>query len=244
MTVYLVGAGPGDPDLLTVRGARVISAADVLAYDELVSDEILDLAPDAERVPVGRRAGGVRHHDERIHPLVIQRARAGKRVVRVKCGDPFIFGRGGEEAAALTEAGIAFEIIPGISAALGAAASMGVPLTHRDVASSVTFATAHRIDDQGMDNVPAHGTVVIYMGLARLEETCARLIACGREPSTPVAIVEGATTRRERVVVGTIATIGPLARAARIKAPAIAIVGEVVRHRVRSIEQAWLCVGS
>ncbi len=237
MKVHLVGAGPGDPDLLTVRAFRLISAADVLAYDELVSDEILDLAPDAERIPVGRRANGVRYHDDRIHPLVIERARAGKRVVRAKGGDPFIFGRGGEEAAALTEHGIAFEIVPGVSAALGAAASTGIPLTHRDVSSSVTFATAHRLDDQGIEDVAPNSTVVIYMGLARLEETAARLVACGRSPSTPVAVVERATTPEERVVVGTLATIAALARAAKIEPPAIAIVGEVVEHRITSVRQ-------
>jgi uroporphyrin-III C-methyltransferase len=235
--VYLVGAGPGDPDLLTVRAHRVICAAEVLAYDELVDDAILELAPHAERIPVGRRAAGVRYHDERIHPVVIERARAGKRVVRVKGGDPLIFGRGGEEAAALLEARIPFAIVPGISAALGAAASTGIPLTHRDVAASVTFATAHRLDDQGIGDIPADGTIVIYMGLSRLGETAARIVACGRPPSTPVAVIERATTPDERVVVGTLATIAGIARAARIEPPAIAIVGEVVSHRVAAVSQ-------
>ncbi len=241
--VYLVGAGPGDPELLTLRAARLLASADVVAYDELVSEEILAMAGRAERIPVGRRASGVRYHDDRIHPLVIERARAGQRVVRLKGGDPFVFGRGGEEAAALAEHGLSFEIVPGISAALGAAASTGIPLTHREVATSVTFATAHRVDDQGLEDVPAHGTVVIYMGLSRIAETAARLVAGGRPPSTPVALIERATTPAERVVEGTLATIGNLARAARIEPPAIAIVGEVVRHRVVDRTAARAVVG-
>lgn len=235
MKVHLIGAGPGDPELLTVRAARLLREAEVLAYDELVPEAILALAPYAERIAVGRRGGGVRHHDARIHPAVIERALDGKRVVRVKCGDPLIFGRGGEEAEALVEHGLEFEIVPGISAAMGAAASFAIPLTHRDVSSSVTFVTAHRVDDQGIDDVPAHGTLVLYMGLARLEETAARLVACGRSPSTPVAVIERATTPDERIVEGTLATIAGLVHAAAIEAPAIAIIGEVVEHRLRRV---------
>lgn len=235
MKVHLLGAGPGDPELLTVRADRLLRAADVVAYDELVPEAILALAPSAERIPVGRRGGGVRYHDARIHPLVIERAVVGKRVVRVKCGDPLIFGRGGEEAEALAEHGIEFEIVPGISAAMGAAASFAIPLTHRDVSSSVTFVTAHRVDDQGIDDVPAHGTLVLYMGLARIEETAARLVACGRPPSTPVAVIERATTPDQRIVEGTLATITDLVREAAIVAPAIAIIGEVVERRVTAI---------
>src|ERR1019366_344802 len=142
--VWLVGAGPGDPELLTVRAHRLITGAGVLAYDELVSPAILALAPaSAERIPVGRRAAGCRHHEARIHPLVVLRALAGHEVVRLKGGDPMVFGRGGEEAEELEAARVPFEVVPGISAALGAAASAGIPLTHRDCASSVTLATAH-----------------------------------------------------------------------------------------------------
>src|SRR5271165_5295135 len=142
--VWLVGAGPGDPELLTVRAHRLLASARVVAYDELVAPEILAIAPDdAERIPVGRRAKGCRHHEARIHPLVIERALEGKDVVRLKGGDPFVFGRGGEEAEELAAARIPFDVVPGISAALGAAASAHIPLTHREASQSVTFATAH-----------------------------------------------------------------------------------------------------
>ncbi len=234
--VWLVGAGPGDPELLTVKAVRVLREAEVVAYDELVSDEILACAPpQAERIPVGRRAGGCKHHDERIHPLVIARAKQGRVVVRLKGGDPFVFGRGGEEAEALAEAGIACEVVPGISAALGAAASARIPLTHREASASVTFATAHRARDEAGDlarAVPPTGTVVLYMALGRLEATMRALVASGRAPDTPVAIVAAATTPRERVVTGTVATIAAIAERARIEAPAIAIVGDVVGRAV------------
>src|ERR1700722_4645947 len=142
--VWLVGAGPGGPELLTVRAARILASAEGVAHHAVLSEAILDLAPrHAERIPVGRRAGGCRHHEARIHPMVIVHALEGRDVVRLKGGDPFVFGRGGEEAEELDAARIPFEVVPGISAALGAAASTGIPLTHRDVASSVTFATAH-----------------------------------------------------------------------------------------------------
>jgi uroporphyrin-III C-methyltransferase len=229
--VWLVGAGPGDPELLTMKAHRVIRRASVVAFDELVSAEILQLAPRrAERVPVGRRANGCRHHDVRIHPAVIQRALEGRTVVRLKGGDPSIFGRGGEEAEELARAGIPFEIIPGITAALGA----GVPLTHRDVSSSVTFATAHFKDDGRAlaDSLPARGTVVLYMGLGRLAATCRTLIDCGRAPNTPAMVVSRATTRDERRVTGTLADIATLA--ARLPAPALLVVGEVVARAVRS----------
>jgi len=237
--VFLVGAGPGDPELLTVRAARLLLEAPVVAYDELVSEEILDLVPHtAERIAVGRRANGCRHHDEKIHPLVIERAREGFDVVRLKGGDPFVFGRGGEEAEELANAGIPFEIVPGISAALGAAASTGIPLTHRDVASSVTFATAHAATSDGDPklalNVPLTGTVVLYMGLSRIAETARALVAAGRPPSTPVAVVASATLPNQRLVVATLATIADAVAAARLEPPAIAIVGEVVAREVSS----------
>ena len=197
--VWLVGAGPGDPELLTVRAVRVLEQADVVAYDELVSPEILDVAPrSAERIPVGRRAGGCRHHEARIHPLVVERAVAGLQVVRLKGGDPFVFGRGGEEAEELAAARVPFEVVPGISAALGAAAATGIPLTHREVASSVTFATAHAANPRSSERdvaaiVPREGTLVFYMGLGRIEELCADLITLGRSPETPAAVVSRAS---------------------------------------------------
>jgi uroporphyrin-III C-methyltransferase len=236
--VWLVGAGPGDPELLTVRAARLVAAAPVIAYDELVSPAILSLArSDAERIPVGRRANGCRHHDARIHPLVVVRALEGKEVVRLKGGDPLVFGRGGEEAEELAAARIPFEVVPGISAALGAAARMGIPLTHRECASSVTLATAHAAQDgqdELGDNLPREGTIVFYMGLSRLDETCAALVAGGRAPETPAAVISRATLEGERMVIGTLACIGPRVRAAGLQAPALLVVGEVVGRRVES----------
>ena len=237
--VWLVGAGPGDPELLTIKAARVIAGADVLAYDELVSDEILALAPaSAERIPVGRRAGGCRHHEARIHPAVIERALEGHRVVRLKGGDPFIFGRGGEEAEELAAARVPFEIVPGISAALGAAASTHIPLTHRDVAASVTFATAHLATDaEGpafVASLPPRGTLVLYMGLGGLERTFAALITHGRPPETPAAAISRATLPDQRVVKGTLATLPARVRDAALPAPTLLIIGEVVARAVES----------
>jgi len=250
--VWLVGAGPGDPELLTVRASRLLAKAEVLAYDELVPPAVLALAPrTAERIPVGRRAGGTKHHDGRIHPLVIERALSGLDVVRLKCGDPFVFGRGGEEAEELAAARIPFEVVPGVSAALGAAAAANVPLTHRDCASSVTFATAHLADGtspaspergphQGDDDgaafvasLPPHGTLVLYMGLGTLDRTLAALAAV-RGPDVPACAVARATWADEQIVRGTLATLGDRARRAALPAPAIVIDGEVVARAVES----------
>jgi len=239
--VWLVGAGPGDPELLTLKAHRLVSQAAVLAYDELVSPEILALAPpSAERIPVGRRAAGCRHHEARIHPMVVVRAIEGHDVVRLKGGDPMVFGRGGEEAEELDAARVPFELVPGISAALGAAASTGIPLTHRDVASSVTFATAHAATGEvNLDEVArGSGTVVFYMGLGRLEATCDSLVAAGRAKGTPAAVVSKATRPDQRVVVGTLANIAARVRAEGIEAPALLLVGDVVARRVVSIASA------
>jgi len=237
--VWLVGSGPGDPELLTVRAHRIITSARVVAYDELVSTEILALAPaGAERIAVGRRASGCRHHEARIHPLVVQRALEGEDVVRIKGGDPLVFGRGGEEADELAVARIPFAIVPGISAALGAAASTGIPLTHRDCASSVTLATAHAARNGGepdlIGSVPARGTIVFYMGLGRIAATCRALVEAGRAPATPAAVVSHATRPGERLVTGTLADIAARAEAAELEAPALLVVGEVVARRVES----------
>jgi uroporphyrin-III C-methyltransferase len=233
--VWLVGAGPGDPDLMTVRARRLLESAAVVAYDELVSAAILALAPEAaERIPVGRRAQGRRYHDARIHPVVIERALAGLDVVRLKGGDPLIFGRGGEEAEELLAAGVAFEIVPGISAALGAAAAAGLPLTHRDVASSVTFATAHAADgdEDFAANVTREGTLVFYMALTRMDATCNAVMAAGRAPETPAAVLSRATLPDAMTVVGTLGTIAERAREAGVQAPALLVVGAVVERRV------------
>jgi uroporphyrin-III C-methyltransferase len=232
--VWLVGAGPGDVELLTLRASRLIRTAKVVAYDELVSQEILALVPaSAERIPVGRRASGSRHHDARIHPFVVERALEGEDVVRLKGGDPLVFGRGGEEAEELRRAGIAFEFVPGISAALAAAASTCIPLTHREHASSVTFATAHAAGAAASPSL-REGTLVFYMALGRLAETCAGLIATGRPSETPAAVVSRVSLPDMRVVEGTLADVADRALAAGIAAPALLIVGDVVAHRVVS----------
>ncbi|HLK38707.1 MAG TPA: uroporphyrinogen-III C-methyltransferase [Polyangiaceae bacterium] len=235
--VWLVGAGPGDPGLLTVRAHELLARADVVAYDELVSAEILRIAPSAaELVAVGRRASGCRHHEARIHPLVLERALEGRDVVRLKGGDPFVFGRGGEEAEELAAARIPFEVVPGISAALGAAARAGFPLTHRECAASVTLLTAHAAqgDPHLTANITREGTLVFYMGLSRVEETCAVLVAAGRSPATPAAVVARATLPQERTIVGTIADIAQRTRDGGVEAPALLVVGDVVARRVES----------
>jgi uroporphyrin-III C-methyltransferase len=235
--VWLVGAGPGDPELLTVRAHRLLAGASVVAYDELVPPEILAIAPaSAERIAVGRRARGCRHHEAHIHPLVVERALEGKEVVRLKGGDPFVFGRGGEEAEELAAARVPFEVVPGISAALGAAAAAHIPLTHRECAASVSLITAHaaRGEPDVSANVPREGTLVFYMGLARLEQTCQALVASGRSAETPTAVLSRATLAGSRTVIGTLASIASLVREANIEAPAIFIVGDVVARRVES----------
>jgi uroporphyrin-III C-methyltransferase len=236
--VWLVGAGPGDVELLTVRAHRLLAVARVVAHDELVSPAVLAVAPpDAELIAVGRRAGGCRHHEARIHPLVLERALEGKDVVRLKGGDPLVFGRGGEEAEELAAARIPFEVVPGISAALAAAASAHIPLTHRDCAASVTFATGHAAQGEPhiAANVTPEGTLVFYMGFARMMETCAALVAGGRAPETPAAVVSRATLPGERVIVGTLTDIATRVRESGAEAPALLIVGEVVARRVPSV---------
>ncbi len=233
--VALVGAGPGDPALLTLRAAELLRVADVVAYDELVSEAILALVPEtAELLPVGRRAGrgDVGH---RLHPDVIQRAHRGLFVVRLKAGDPLVFGRGGEEAQALAEAGIPFEIVPGISAALGAAAYSAIPLTHRELSAQVILSTGHR-GDGGAPPPDAKGgrTLSLYMATSELEANLASLVAAGWARETPAALVVAATTADERTITGTLATLA--ARAAALlasgsKLPALVFVGDVVGLR-------------
>ncbi len=231
--VYLVGAGPGDPNLLTLRAFELIRSAQVVAHDELVSPEILALiSSGAELLAVGRRHGRGKI-DYRLHPLVLERARAGRVVVRLKSGDPLIFGRGAEEAEELADAGIPFEIVPGVSAALGAAAYAGIPLTHRCHAPRVTFATGHRAEPAG----PAHETVVLYMAAHRLKENLDRLIADGYDPSTPAAYIAAATTPKQLVISGTLANLADKVEPKRRSDPALVIVGSVVSLRDRIL---WL----
>lgn len=238
--VSLVGAGPGDPGLLTLRAREVLAQADVIAYDALVAPAVLaSLPPGVERVSVGHRNQGAKQAGYRIHPAVLEHARAGRHVARLKQGDPFIFGRGGEEAEELLEAGIPFEVVPGVSAALGAAAYSGIPLTHREYASDVTFVTGHDIEgpsshtDWGRVGAAA-GTLVLYMATRKLAANLARLVACGRAVDTPAAYVASATTPAQEVVVGTLASLAAEVEArGLIGPPALVVVGEVVRLRER-----------
>ena len=230
--VYLIGAGPGDPDLLTLRAVQLLQQADVVLYDRLVSDAVLDRARrDAQRVFVGKETGGDHHATQaRIHELLVQYAKRGLRVARLKGGDPFIFGRGGEEIEALREHGVPYVVVPGITAALGAAASAGIPLTHRRLAQSVTFAAGHALDDETLDwrslGLPHH-TVVFYMGVAQMPRIVARLTEAGASPDHPAALIERGSLADQRVIRGTLATIVELARAYDVQPPALLIVGEV-----------------
>jgi uroporphyrinogen III methyltransferase/synthase len=233
-----VGAGPGDPRFLTLRAAELLAQADVLAYDELVPEALLDMArPGAERIPVGRRHGDPAPEWERIHPAVIERAREGRRVVRLKAGDPFVFGRGGEEAEALREAGIPFEVVPGISAALGAAAGALIPLTHRELSSDVTFATAHELASEGgrtdWRRLAAGGTLVLYMGAKGIARNLAKLVELGWSPGTPAAWIAAATRPDQQVITGTVADLAARVAGERHPGPALLIIGEVVRLRAR-----------
>jgi uroporphyrinogen III methyltransferase/synthase len=228
--VYLVGAGPGDPKLLTVRALELMRSAEVVAYDELVPPQILSLIPaQAELLAVGRRHGDGKT-GYRLHPVVLERARAGRIVVRLKSGDPLIFGRGAEEAEELAEAGIPFEIVPGVSAALGAAAYAGIPLTDRRYASQVTLATGHCAKGE-IGN--SRETLVLYMAAHWLAENLQRLIAQGREPSTPAAYVAAATTPEQRVISGTLADLAKRVASDSRSDPALVIVGDVVALRER-----------
>jgi uroporphyrinogen III methyltransferase/synthase len=237
--VHLVGAGPGDPGLITVRAWQLLRGAEVVAHDELIPAAVLELAgPQAELISVGRRHHGSSRHPLRLHPEVLARARAGKRVVRLKCGDPFIFGRGGEEAEELAEAGIPFEVVPGVSAALAAAASAWIPLTHRGVSSDVTFATGHdllgcRPSRSDWGKLVGGGTLVLYMASHSLAANLERLIQAGRPASTPAAWIENATQPAERIVIGTLADLAERVGASGSGGPALVIVGEVVSVRAR-----------
>lgn len=229
--IILVGAGPGDSGLLTLRGLQVMQLADVVLYDHLVSDEVLDLVRrDADRICVGKRAGAHSVPQEETNRLLVELARKGKRVVRLKGGDPFIFGRGGEELQAAQEAGIPFQVVPGVTAAAGATAYAGIPLTHRDHAQSVLFITGHcRADGDGIDwpsLARARQTLAIYMGTVKAAEIGAQLIAHGRAADTPVAVIGRGTRQDQQVLTGTLNDLERLAAAA--PTPALLVIGEVV----------------
>jgi uroporphyrin-III C-methyltransferase/precorrin-2 dehydrogenase/sirohydrochlorin ferrochelatase len=233
--VVLVGAGPGDPGLLTLRALRALQNADVILFDRLVSAEVLDLARrDAQRINVGKTAGSAQISQDEINALLVQLAQQGKRVCRLKGGDPFIFGRGGEELEALAAAGVRFEVVPGVTAAAGCAAYAGIPLTHRDHAQSLVFVTGH-VKAEGDDAIdwgqlarPAQ-TVVFYMGLGSLEQILQRLREHGAPESRAAAVVEQGTRATQRVVTGTLSDLARKAHDEAVQSPALLIVGEVTR---------------
>jgi len=232
--VYLVGAGPGDPDLITARGLELLRACDVLLYDRLVARELLEEAPQAERIFVGKNPGEEHSRQLVADALMIERAKAGAMVVRLKGGDPFVFGRGGEELELLAEARVSFEVVPGVTSAIAAASYAGIPVTHRGVAASFAVLTAN---DEAQGSIAwdqmATGpdTLVLMMGVRSLRRVAARLIDKGRDPQTPAAVVEWGTLPRQRVVTGTLDKIAALAAEADIKSPATTYVGDVVNLR-------------
>ncbi|MFY2557823.1 uroporphyrinogen-III C-methyltransferase [Corallococcus terminator] len=233
--VYLVGAGPGDPELLTLRAARLLREADTVVHDRLIHPGVLEHArPHARLIYVGKEGGGESVQQEDIHTVLIAQARLGRTVVRLKGGDPFVFGRGGEEALALEAARIPYEVVPGISSGIAVPASAGIPVTHRDVSGEVTFATAFRAGGAPDWSFLARAqTLVLFMAGNRLEETTAALVAAGRAASTPAALVEAGTWEHQRVVEATLGDISQEARKAGLGSPALLVVGEVVALRAR-----------
>jgi uroporphyrinogen III methyltransferase/synthase len=240
VTVYLVGAGPGDPGLLTARALELIAEAEVIVYDRLIPDGALDGArTGAELIYAGKEGGGPSTSQDEIVRLLVERGGAGGTVVRLKGGDPFVFGRGGEEAEALLAAGVPFEVVPGVTAGVAAPAYAGIPVTHRDLASAAAFVTGHEdplkpesaLDWGALAKFP--GTLVIYMGVRQLPAIAERLIGGGRPANEPAAVIERGTLPDQRVVTGTLASIASVAAAADARAPAIALFGPVARMRAR-----------
>ena len=240
--VYLVGSGPGDPDLLTVKAARLIETADVILHDKLPGPEILGRIPEAKREDVGKRAGGEWTPQEYTNRRLVELAHEGKTVVRLKGGDPFVFGRGGEEAEHLADAGIPFEIVPGVTSAIAGPAVAGIPVTHREYTSSVSFVTGHEDptkDESAVDweaLAATGGTIVVLMGVGKLPAYVAELRAAGLAADTPVALVERATWPGMAVATGTLETIVDVRDAAGIEPPAITVIGPVAATRDRIVD--------
>ena len=235
--VYLVGAGPGHPDLLTVKAVKLLQSADVIVYDRLIQEDVLALGnPLAEWIYMGKEVGRHESRQDEIHQLLVQKAREGKMVVRLKGGDPFLFGRGAEEAEYLVDHGVAFDVIPGVCSALSAPLSAGIPVTHRDFASGVAIVTGHFCSDENeqildfsaLSRIP---TLVVLMGVHSIDKISHRLIQTGRDPQTPTAIVQRAFWEGEKIVTATLATIAEQAKLQGIEAPATLIIGEVVHLR-------------
>ncbi len=253
--VYLVGAGPGDPQLLTVKALRLMETADVVVYDRLVSAEVLQLvATSVARIYVGKACGDHTLNQREIDRVLIDQARSGRGVVRLKGGDPFIFGRGGEEALALAAAGIDFEVVPGITAAQACAAYAGIPLTHRGLAHGIQFVSGHRKNNDRLRIDPATlsdvgQTLVIYMGLETLPQVVAQVLAAGREAQTPAAIIEHGTLARQRMFVTTLGRLSAEAKLRAVEAPALIVIGKVVSLAdsldwfLPTIEQGRQCYG-
>jgi uroporphyrinogen III methyltransferase/synthase len=232
--VYIVGAGPGDPGLLTVRAVEIIGMADVILYDYLCGEGFLSYKrPDAECIYIGKR--GHRHYtpQDQINRLLVEKARENKSVLRLKGGDPFVFGRGGEEAGVLREHGIEFEVVPGVTSSVAAPAYAGIPITHRDYSASVAIVTGHRKagEDSRQIHVPGTDTIVYLMGVTNLPNIVEALIASGRSAETPVAVIRWGTRPQQRTVVGTLSSIAELVEREKINPPAVIVVGEVVRLR-------------
>jgi uroporphyrinogen III methyltransferase/synthase len=240
--VYLVGAGPGDPGLMTVKGLACLKQSDVVVYDRLVDESILsEVRPDAEKIYVGKALNHHTMEQELINQLLIHKSREGKVVVRLKGGDPFVLGRGGEEANALAENGIPFEVVPGVSSAVAVPAYAGIPVTHRGVASSVTIVTGHKASEANEPKIAwdkisnATDTLVILMGLGNLAYVVEQLVKNGKSPSTPVAVITQGTTRHQRCVVGTLEDILAKVKSENLQPPSVVVVGNVVnlRHHLR-----------
>lgn len=235
--VWLVGAGPGDPDLITVKGLKAIKGADVILYDRLISPELLEYAkPEAELIFCGKLPDHHHLQQETINYLLVKHAKKGKNVVRLKGGDPFIFGRGGEEAAFLVEHGVSFEVIPGITSGIAAPAYAGIPVTHREHSASFAIVTGHRREGEKEElkwSALANGidTLAIYMGVKNLPYIQEKLISHGKSPQTPAALIHWGTTKEQRTVTGTLETIVDVAKAEGITNPSMIVIGEVVRLR-------------